>query len=268
MGLVPLSEIYISTLPPELIIDDFIEGYEPVSYEDYLTEFINNSALFLSLSQNRSYSHTPKNQQNNGECDCCSSHYEFDFKLLGSQSGIYATRNLSFQKAYLAKGILATLIPRQIEGMEITQTGNLLRRYSLGELLNIDACEVPKFNRDRICPETDVKTILKIVKCKKNTLFYSTDFFYSDNNFFLEDIVETVQSYLNERFANLFRFRDRFVTDNDTFFAAIIQGYLCVALWQDDYIQFKDLISLSKSSVFSDLYETISTNYKAKLVMK
>lgn len=267
MGIIPLDKIRVSSLPPELVIDNFIDGYKEVSYEDYLTEFVNHSALFLSLSQGESYKHTPHDQQSDGECDCHTRQYELDFKLLVTQSGIYAKRNLSLQKAYLAKGLLATFPPRQTEGMEITKTGNLLRRFNLDELLDIDRRDVQKFDRDQLCPETDVKNILKVAKCKKNTLFYLTDYIFSVFDYPICDVIETVQSYLTERFVNLFRFRDRFVADKDTYLAVIIQGYLCIALWREGSIQFSDSIPLSKSSTFTDLCGTISNAYRTTLKM-
>lgn len=265
--MVPLDKVWRTSLPPELIIDSFIENNEPVSYEDYLTEFVNSSALFLSLSKGQVYRHIPSKRQNNGECDCYTKQYELDFKLLGTQSGIYAKRNLSLQKAYIAPGVLATLIPRQIKGMETTLTNNLLRRYSVDDLLEIDNSKFPKFDRDKLCPELDVQSILKIAKCKKNVLYFYTDFIYSDVSFSLRDIVETVEVHTNECFSNLFRFRDLFVTDKDTFFAIIVQGHMCIAVWQNGFIRFKEQIPLSTSTVFSGLYGTISSSDVAKLIL-
>lgn len=268
MGLIPLDKIQRASLPPEMIIDNFIEEYGAVSYEDYLVEFVNSSVLFLTLSKGQVYSHTPRERQSGGEYDCCSNQYELDFKLLGSQSGIYAKRNLSLQKAQLAKGVIATLFPRQTEGMEITLTSNLLRRYSIDDLLAINNCEFPKFDRDKLCPEADVKGMLKIAKCQKNVVYFYTDFFCTDNDYPLNDVIETVESHINECLINWFRFRDQFVVDKDTFFAVIIQGYFCVAVWKNGRIQFKEHIPLSKSPVFTDLYGTLSASYTTKLVIK
>ena len=46
---IPRHEIGIASLAPELIRDNYIFNLES-SYEDYLTEFVNCSNLFLSLS--------------------------------------------------------------------------------------------------------------------------------------------------------------------------------------------------------------------------
>lgn len=266
--MVPLDKVRRASLPPELIIDDFIEEYKPVGYEDYLTEFVNSSVLFLNLSKGQVYRHIPSKQQSNGECDCYTAQYKLDFKLLGTQSGIYAKRNLSPQKAYIAPGVLATLVPRQTKGMEATLTNGLLRRYSVDDLLKIDNNKFPKFDRDKLCPELDVQSILKIAKCKKNVLYFYADFIYSDINFSLRDIIKAVECHTNECFSNLFRFRDRFVTNKDTFLAVIIQGHMCIAVWQDDLIQFREHIPLSTSTIFSDLYGTIGSAYTAKLALQ
>ena len=106
MVLIPKNELKRATLPPELIIDNYIENYRDTSYEEYLTEYMNCSSLFLSISEGEPYQHIPQKRQNQGECDCCSSRYALDFKLFGTQSSIYAKRNLSLQKYMAAEGIM------------------------------------------------------------------------------------------------------------------------------------------------------------------
>lgn len=260
-----LSEINRTSLPPEMIIDDYIENYKNISCEDYLTEFVNSSSLFLKLSSGQTYTHTPISQQNNKECDCRSDLYELDFKRLGTQSSLYAKRNLSLQKYCLAEGVVATTFPRQSKGMEVTLTNGLLMRYSLDDLLRIDNSATPKFNRNKVSPESDVKSILEVVKCDKNTLFFYTDFIFSNGDFSCDDIILSVEPYLNGCFSNLFRFRDKFVPNKDTYFTVIVQGFLCLAIWYDNTIQFKEYIPLSKSPTFLELCGMISSAYTSKL---
>lgn len=266
--MIPLNKIYRTSLPAEMIIDDFVEGFGTVSYEDYLMEFINCSALFLALSKGQDYCHIPKDQQSNGECDCYTSQYELDFKRLGTLSGMYAKRNLSPQKVYSSQGVLFTCIPRQTEGMETTLTNGLLRKYSVNDFLEIDNTQFAKFDRDNICPELDVQNILKTAKCKKNILYLYTDFIHTDIDYAFSDIIEGVESHINECFSNLFRFRDIFVTDKDSFLAVIVQGFMCIAIWQKDAIRFKEYIPLSKSPTFSKLHGVIDMAYSNKLILQ
>lgn len=267
---VPLSKLCRTSLPPELIIDDFIENYPnpDVGHEDYLTEFINHSSLFLALSEGQAYQHIPKNKQSNAECDCCSDVYKIDFKRLGTTSALYAKRNLSQQKVCLAPGIMASCIPRQIEGMEVTLTSPLMQQYSLEDLLNIDGCTKQKFNRNEISPELDVKGILNSAKCDKNVVFFCLDFISTEDNFAFESIVKVTEWYLNRCFSSVFNFRDKFVRDRDTYLAIIVQGYMCFAIWNGSMIQLKDFIPLSKSPIFIDLYSTINEVYSKKMIIR
>lgn len=263
----PLSKLCRTALPPELIIDGFIENYPDVGHEDYLTEFINHSSIFLELSKNQPYQHIPKSRQSNAECDCCSDEYKIDFKRLGTTSALYAKRNLSQQKVLLAPGVMASCIPRQTNGMEVTLTSPLMQRYSLEELLNIDGSVKPRFNRNKVSPELDVKGILDSAKCDKNVMFFCLDFVSTDDNFPFESIVKVTESYLNRCFSALFNFRDKFVGNRDTYLAVIVQGYMCFAIWNGSMIQFKDFISLSKSPIFIDLYGTINEVYSKKMII-
>lgn len=265
---VPLSKLCRTALPPELIIDGFIENYPDVGHEDYLTEFINYSSLFLALSEGQAYQHIPKNRQSNAECDCCSDAYKIDFKRLGTMSALYAKRNLSQQKVCLAPGVMASCIPRQTEGMEVTITSPLMQRYSLEDLLNIDGSTKLRFLRNKLSPELDVKGILDSAKCDKNVMFFCLDFISTEDEFSFEDIVKATEPYLNHCFSTLFSFRDKFVKDRDTYLAVIVQGYMCFAIWNGSMIQFKDFIPLSKSPVFIDLYGTINDIYSKKIIIR
>ena len=80
MAKVPIAQINRGSLPPELILDDFIYGFES-SYENYLVDFVNESVIFSELSGGKKYRHSPKDTQNNGECDCCSEFHNLDIMI-------------------------------------------------------------------------------------------------------------------------------------------------------------------------------------------
>lgn len=265
---VPLSKLYRTSLPPELIIDAFIENYPDVGHEDYLTEFVNRSRVFLALSEGKTYQHTPKSRQNNAECDCCSDVYKLDFKRLGTTSALYAKRNLLIQKVCAAPGVMLSCPPRQTEDMEVTITNPLMQRYSLEDLLDIDGSAKSKFNRNKASAESDVKGIIDSAKCDKNIMFFCLDFISTDEDFSFESIIKVVEPYLNHCFAALFSFRDEFVRNRDTYLAVIVQGHMCFATWNEDKIQLKDFIPLSESPTFMDLYGTINETYAKKMLIR
>jgi hypothetical protein len=264
MTLIPKNQFKIASLPPELIRDNFVRNYRKVSYEEYLTELVNCSNTFLNLSRGGKYIHTAKSSQKNRECDCCSDYYELDFKLLGAQSSMCATNTLSSQKVYTDGKIIA-LLPRRLNGMEVSRTAVLLRQYSLDNLNEINERPRKKMIRARYSPECDVKSILDVAKCKKNVMFFYKDFFFSDGDYKIEDIVQSIEPYINDCFANLFRFRDGIVNSCDTFLAVIIQGYFCIANWKNGRIHFCEYLPPSNSSVFVELYNIADAKYKNAL---
>lgn len=262
MCIVPYDKLKRAMLPPELIIDNYIQNYRDVSSEEYLTEYVNRSTLFLNLSGGIPYQHTPKRQQCCAECDCRSEKYEFDFKRLGTQSSLYAKRNLSLQKVQLTKGVIATCIPRQLDGMYIARTLQLLNQHNLNDLKKIDSIQLPKFDRNNLSPEREIKYILKSAKCRKNVLFFCEDFIYSTDSYPLSDIVCTLEKYLNDCLSALFMFREDLVPDKDTYLGIIVQGHMCFAIWEKHGIHFKDSIPLADSPVFSELYSMVNEYYK------
>lgn len=267
MTQIPIEEIVRGSLPPELILDDFIYGFQS-SYEDYLVDFVNKSKIFSELSSGKEYRHPPKDEQNNGECDCCSENYSLDFKLFGTRSSLYASRKLSLQKTMPCPGVIAKGPPDQVKDMEVALTNNLLRMYSLDDLLAIDGQKALKFDRDHLCPETEVKSILKTMKCKKNVLYFYKDFIFTKKEYALEDTIKTLEPYINKCFSSVFKFRDQFVSNRDAFFAVIVQGYLCLAAWENNIIHFKESIPLSSSSEFMKLYNMVDSRYKETLFVR
>lgn len=176
---IPIMEFYRGSLPPELILDNFIQGFES-SYEDYLADFVNKSKIFAELSGGKEYYHLPKKKQSHGECDCCSENYSLDFKMFGAKSSLYASRNLSLHKVMPCPGVIMKCPPEQSEDMDVALTNDLLRAYYLDDLIKIDGQEFPNFDRDHLCPEAEVKAILKGMKYSKNILYFYKDFIFTE----------------------------------------------------------------------------------------
>lgn len=93
-------------LPPELTIKDFIKGEKQCNYEVYLLEFVNKSSFFRNKSNGENY--IKPQSESNGECDCNSSIYELDFKLMASKTALQASSILSPQKSLLADEVWMT----------------------------------------------------------------------------------------------------------------------------------------------------------------
>ena len=61
-------DIRFRILPTQLIVSDFISGYDNCNYEFYVRDFINSSRHFLNKSSNEQYLPPPSEEK--GQCDC------------------------------------------------------------------------------------------------------------------------------------------------------------------------------------------------------
>lgn len=267
MAGIKLEHIMRATLPPELLFDNFIDGIES-THEAYLTEFVNASDYFMELSKGTKFVHIPKEKQNAGECDCVLENYALDFKRFGTQSSLYAKSNLSWQKASPCPGIVMYAKPKQLKGMPVTLINNLFNDLDVNDLVKIDKMPHSKFKRDEVDRNSEIKFVLETLKCKKNIMFFCTDFIYSDIPCEDEPLLKSVQEYIRKQFSKLFLFRDCMVPEKDSYFAIIIQGYFCLAKWESSDMKFLDTIPLSTSPTFCELYEMIDQIYKERLILK
>ena len=75
-------------LPSEMIIKNYIHGDPDCNYEKYLLEFVNASDFFRVKSDGDIYQ-SPESEEN-GQCDCISTSYQLDFKLIASKTALQA----------------------------------------------------------------------------------------------------------------------------------------------------------------------------------
>ena len=75
-------------LPSEMIIKNYIHGDPDCNYEKYLLEFVNASDFFRAKSDGDIYQ-SPESEEN-GQCDCISTSYQLDFKLIASKTALQA----------------------------------------------------------------------------------------------------------------------------------------------------------------------------------
>lgn len=255
-----LSNIRRAFLPPALVNDNSILNLQH-SYEDYLVEFINHSQVFLTLSKGEQYIHISPNKQNNGECDCWSKEYCLDFKIFGSNSSLYARKNLSPQRMRVDNGITITVPPIQSQGMEASLIVTALKDYSYTDLLAIGGSSC-KFDRNSLSIESDIKGVLKTVSCKKNILLLHSDFFFSDTDMSIEKLNCLIVEYLNKNLSTLFEYREKTVPCKDTFFAYIVDRYLCIGQIVGGQLTLIEKIPLMESQSFLRIAEYLAPNYR------
>ena len=250
------------TLPATLLIDKFIIG-DPngISYEHYLTEFINCSEYFMKKGGS---SYVWQSVQNNGQYDAMANNYCLDFKRFGSESAIKAKKLLS-PTTVMSDGILYDFLPKKLEGMDITLAYNLLNSLSLNDLNLIDSGKYFDLPRDT---KDDVKGLLKTLKVQKNLLLFSVDLILrseSDGdeclNIIRDVYDERLRSSLKFRMNNLMQSSKRY----DTFFAFIFDGYFNIFECKEFHLVFIEKIPLSKSELFMRQYNFLSLDWKQRI---
>lgn len=99
-------------LPSEMIIKNYIHGDPDCNYEKYLLEFVNASDFFRAKSDGDIYQ-SPESEEN-GQCDCISTSYQLDFKLIASKTALQARSILYPSKTEIVKGVIVTSEPRNV----------------------------------------------------------------------------------------------------------------------------------------------------------
>ena len=135
-------------LPPEMIIKNYIHGDPDCNYEKYLLEFVNASDFFRVKSDGDIYQ-SPESEEN-GQCDCISTSYQFDFKLIASKTALQARSILYPSKTEIVKGIIVTSEPK------VTLTGLLDTCFLAMALID------PKISRDLYGPIMRLQRILAV----------------------------------------------------------------------------------------------------------
>ncbi len=262
--LIPRDEIFISPLPAELIRDNFIRNLE-ASYEEYLIEFVNCSSTFLMLSGGAAYMHNDKRSQNKGECDCVSTNYQLDFKILGTESNLYASSNLSKQKAITGNGVLITLIPKQADGMYVARTNQLIMNYTYSDLERLEKSGQDKFTRNNLDPDREMQSIIHSFLCPKNTLFFHDSAIFVKGSYPIESIIAEVEAFMNDCLSEVLKLRLNRIPNKDTYLGMIVQQFFVIGMCKNGSLAFLECIPLSRSPKFLELYQYTNAQFRALL---
>ena len=164
------SEMRVDFLGAARVIDNFIGGVmEPYSYEDYLRDFVNHSNYFLQKSNGKPYGKPVS--ESNGECDCISDIYSFDFKLFTSQSRLQAARIFSQSITLVAPGVVLYGPPLVSKNDKNYKEITCIIPYAMFRDLNFDEIvEIRKKGEDAKELEKEVVQIIKKFETKKNLM--------------------------------------------------------------------------------------------------
>ena len=235
-------------LSAPLIIKNFVDGEKDCNYEKYLLEFINKSNFFLRKS-NGEYYIMPINESN-GECDCNSTIYQLDFKLIASESSLEARSLLSDGKIVLGDGaitITTACKSNNLKSIETTRLFAALRMFTFEALCNLKDKELI----DTV--EKDVASFLRTLETKKNVLlFFPYEFFY-DKEYEFDVGVEGIRKLLSNDFECSMKYRKYIAKDFDTYMSFIYQDYFVFLQEKENKLAFVDKVRLDDSPIYIKL---------------
>lgn len=235
-------------LPPEMIIKNFIHGDPDCNYEKYLLEFVNASTFFLAKSGGITY-HCPESEES-GQCDCISTRYQLDFKLIASKTALQARSILSPSKTAIEKGLILTSGPKVKNGkIKATRIHAALRGYDHKGLQKLRTTTIKAQGI-----ENDIIEFLETLETRKHLLlFFPYEFEFQSKYEFLAGITQ-IQNALDSDFRHAMQYRIHEVgNDYDTFFAFIYDGKIVFMIEEMAHLSYIDSVDLRQSPVYMRL---------------
>lgn len=241
-------------LPAQLIISNYITGYEKCNYEIYLRDFINSSEFFLKKSNYEVY--VAPTSEEKGQCDCISNEYQLDFKLLLSETMGQGKREFSPSITQVSSGIVCHGAPnkttrdkdyKEIQATYLHVAFRILRYEKLCEIANT------KYKQHGM--ERDVHLILKDLKKPKNLMCMIPYEFYFDNDVLYEDGKKEIISAISSDYINIIKFREAMQPLYETYIAFIYNNKIIFLQGIGNQLVFVDEIDLFESNVYKELLD-------------
>lgn len=238
-------------LPASLVCNNFVEGIEPYSYEDYLLEFVNESELFRSKSGGEAYSH-PQGEAK-GECDCVSRQYQIDFKLVASKTALQSKRLFSHQ-IHVSNGITCFCASKmRADDKDYKPICATILYAALRPMMqeSFDLARQNKTKQNGI--ENDIATYIKCIETDKNLLlFFPYNLFFDENDDLDLGLKLAIQG-LNQDFRESLLYRKERLPNRDTYFAFLYAHNLIFLKWNDTELAFVERLPIEKSPLFMKL---------------
>lgn len=235
-------------LPPETIIEGFVQNDDKCNYEFYLVELLNSSKWFADNYKER---FIWRENQSHKECDTYSGEYGLDFKLIASKTRLQASNILSFQTTLLCDGVVVNSICKGPGNeMRATRLHAALRQLSYDDLKKIS---VAKY--DHQCIEDDVRSFLKNIKTRKNLMLFFPYKLYFDLEHKQENAIEIILEALNSDFKQSFIYRSMHVPNYDTFFVTIYDYDFLIMEVKDSALHYLETVPINKCATFMHLLD-------------
>ena len=232
-------------LPPHLIIKGLIKGKKE-NYEVYLKEFLNNSLYFYKKTNGVEFLNS--SSEAHGECDCYSGSYGIDFKLMASETLLYAKANLSTQK-FVDSGCIVTSESRKDGQMSASRLHVLLRNYDFEhDKFTEQATEDFELYKD------DLEKFKEKLLTKKNILFFYPYELYFDNDYSFNYGLQKIIEAFNEDFKNAFQHREKICNGLETYIGFLYLDFFIIAKFENNRLIIVDYINTENSETYIRMY--------------
>lgn len=246
------DQLRIKPLKIGFLKKDYIGNFNS-NYEEYLTDFLNNSK-FVKDNGNKKFYLIQK--QENGEYDVTNDIYELDYKLLIDRK---TTENLSYYSETIevdSNGAICYGMSKKEGTWTRYHFLNILKGLSKQDFENIDCSKKETLSATKKLVKEYIDKILK----NKNILYFIPyNVFFTDKNM-NEKEMEIVVDILSDGLEGFINYRTSYIKDKDTFFCFISNNKI-VFLKYDGILQLYDIVPTNVSEMYlkiSDLSDNWS----------
>ena len=246
-------------LPAPVLINNFVKGIEPYTYEEYLIEIINTTPYFLQKSNKELYVHPTK--EAHGEWDCISSGYAMDFKLIASESRLRAL-NLFSPQIFVENGVIYYCAPKIGPSDKRYKPITATRIFAALRSLNRD--DLQSIHQEQLLTEPahkDIQLLLRVLETDKNLfLFFPYNMSFNDEGSF-EEGLDIALTGIGNDFQTSLAYRTEVCQNRDTYFCFVYAKHFIISVWADGALRFLDAIPMQKSPLFMKLMDYIDSMY-------
>lgn len=252
-----------------------IKGELPKRNEDYLVELVNSMPYFLEKSEGEYYSRPQS--ESHGECDCVSSKYALDFKMICSKKMLQA-KNIFSPGLYIDKdnGVRietgAKVAPPDDFPEESAKREEMSKRYKPIETM-IPHKAFRSFSLEELRRDEDTRGMIEKFEVNKNAFFFYPFVFYLKKVEIEPDVgISHTCRLLSEDFQKLFQERSSLHPELDSYFCFLYSSWNeqehdymddCFVISEivDNRLQIIDVKPISVSPIFQTIAEEVGISH-------
>lgn len=249
-------DVALKELDPYLIVKNSVINETLCNSEIYLRELLNKSKYFLTLTKGEKFS-APETECN-GECDCITSCYKLDLKLLVSSSTMNYLSECTPIITKKGNNEYNVQLIRKREGMYVVDVEPMLFKATIEDIEN------HRFGEDELIVR-DLTTFVSLFSKRKNLLFlYPKEIIPQKEEQY--EVEETLTG-LSRIYQSIFLYRETILPEYDSFLSIIRNDILYISKWENGQFKLVDRIDMKGSETYMKLMiyrKCIDASYRGK----